>query len=143
MLFNNHMNRFLFFYFLVSVQIWSQASLKEYHFVNIKDGISKVAVPSIMQDKEGFIWIGTNGAGLYRFDGNDYLSYKHKLSDSTSLMSNLIYCVHLDYKNRLWIGTEDGLNLYERRLDRFKKIPITGIYKNKDTSITLILQDFF
>ena len=137
MLFNNHMNRFLFFYFLVSLQIWLQGNLKEYHFVNIKDGISKVAVPSIMQDKEGFIWIGTNGAGLYRFDGNDYLSYKHKLSDSTSLMSNLIYCVHLDYKNRLWIGTEDGLNLYERRLDRFKKIPITGIYKNKDTSVSV------
>ncbi|WP_234989682.1 hybrid sensor histidine kinase/response regulator transcription factor [Cellulophaga tyrosinoxydans] len=109
----------------------------EYHFVNIKDGISKVAVPSIIQDKEGFIWISTNGAGLYRFDGIDYLSYKHKLNDSTSLTSNLIYCTHLDYKNRLWIGTEDGLNLYERQFDRFKKIPISRINKNKNISVAV------
>ncbi|MDV7138383.1 two-component regulator propeller domain-containing protein [Maribacter sp. TH_r10] len=137
MIFNSHIYRHLIFYFFFTLQIWGQGGFKEFNFVNLKDGISKVAVPSITQDKDGFIWIGTNGAGLYRFDGADYLSYKHILNDSTSLISNIIYCSHLDYENRLWIGTEDGLNLYDRQYDRFKKIPINRINKIKNVSVAV------
>lgn len=137
MVFNNITCRILIFYLFLTSQVWTQVNFKEFNFINIKDGISKVAVPCITQDKDGFIWIGTNGAGLYRFDGIDYLSYKHILNDSTSLISNIIYCSHLDYKNRLWIGTEEGLNLYERRFDRFKKIPIQRVKKNKNMSVTV------
>ncbi|WP_047244877.1 hybrid sensor histidine kinase/response regulator transcription factor [Maribacter thermophilus] len=134
---NHHIYKFLVFCFLFIYQTQAQESFKEFNFINLKDGISKVAVSGITQDNDGFIWIGTNGGGLYRFDGIDYLSYKHVINDSTSLISNIIYCSHLDYKNRLWIGTEEGLNLYERKFDRFKKIPIQRVEKNKNMSVTV------
>jgi signal transduction histidine kinase/ligand-binding sensor domain-containing protein/DNA-binding response OmpR family regulator len=66
--------------------------------------------------------MGTNGGGLNRFDGIDYNTYKHIANDSTSLSSSLVFCSYLDSKNRLWIGTENGLNLYNQNLDQFKQV---------------------
>ncbi|WP_299435518.1 hybrid sensor histidine kinase/response regulator transcription factor [uncultured Aquimarina sp.] len=116
------------------VSLWSQQNFGNFNFVNIKDGISKIAVSTIIQDDYGFIWIGTNGAGLHRYDGIDYISYKHKLKDTTSLSSSLIYCSYVDKKNRLWVGTENGLDLYDRELDQFKRIDIISQLKSFNRS---------
>jgi len=128
--------------FVLPGGLYSQ-QVKEYHFVNINEGITKVAVSTILQDHYGFTWLGTNGAGLYRFDGNDYTTYKHEISDSTSLSSSLVICSILDSKNRLWVGTQDGLNLYDRDLDGFVRIPFQP-RKNQGMSniqVTSILED--
>ncbi|RTE52792.1 hybrid sensor histidine kinase/response regulator [Arenibacter aquaticus] len=103
---------------------WSQQAYPKLNFVNIKEGMSKVGVYSILQDHYGFIWIGTNGSGLYRYDGLDYKSYKHIINDSTSISSSQINCTYLDSRNRLWVGTEVGLNLYDREMDQFRRIPV-------------------
>ncbi|MEP5340202.1 MAG: two-component regulator propeller domain-containing protein [Algibacter sp.] len=128
---------FIGFLYLFSLNIWSQKSDPEYNFVNIKDGISKAGVSTIIQDHHGFIWLGTNGAGMYRFDGIEYNYYKHILTDSTSISSNLVYCSYLDKDNRLWVGTEEGINLYDRKNDRFKRIPILNNNNKKKTNISV------
>ncbi|WP_299550848.1 hybrid sensor histidine kinase/response regulator transcription factor [Seonamhaeicola sp.] len=117
---------FVFFYslFLLSFAIYAQDLAKAYQFFKIKENISNIGVCNITQDQYGFIWIGTNGAGLNKFDGIDYTTYKHQLNDPTSLSSSLIFCSYLDNENRLWFGTEEGLNLYDRRNDCFKRIPL-------------------
>ncbi|WP_299259385.1 hybrid sensor histidine kinase/response regulator transcription factor [uncultured Aquimarina sp.] len=114
--------------------IWTQEKCNDFNFVNFEDGISKIAVPVIVQDHNGFIWIGTSGVGLHRYDGIDYVSYKHKLKDTTSLSSSSIYCSFVDKKNRLWFGTENGLDLYDRELDQFKRIDIISQLKNFNLS---------
>lgn len=116
---------FFIYYALVPLFLWSQESFQEFHFVNTKDGIAKTGVYNIIQDHCGFVWIGTSGTGLYKFDGIDYKVYKHILQDSTSINSSKIECSYLDSKNRLWVGTENGLNLYNRDLDQFKRINIS------------------
>ncbi|WP_299895097.1 hybrid sensor histidine kinase/response regulator transcription factor [uncultured Aquimarina sp.] len=124
--------------------LWSQDRYREYDFINIKDGISKTAVSSIIQDHYGFIWIGTNGAGLYRYDGIDYMSYKHEPKKSLSISSSMIYCSYVDKKNRLWIGTENGLNLYDRELDQFTKICLSGDIKkqcSEDVAVSSLTAD--
>lgn len=105
---------------------WSQKAVPKLNFVNIKEGVSKVGVYSILQDDYGFIWIGTNGSGLYRYDGIDYKSYKHIINDPTSISSSQVNCSYLDSRNRLWVGTEVGLNLYDREKDQFKRIPVVS-----------------
>lgn len=109
---------------LVCSDARGQESYPKFDFVSITEGMSKVGVYSILQDDYGFIWIGTNGSGLYRYDGMEYKSYKHILNDSTSLNSSLVFSSYLDSKNRLWVGTEEGLNLYDRDHDRFIGIPL-------------------
>jgi len=126
---------FLFFCMLSCINIWGQKQVKDFNFVDIKEGISKVGIYTITQDHYGFIWIGTNGYGLYKFDGIDYTSYKFKYQDSTSISSNLIFSSYLGKDNKLWIGTEDGLNIYDRDLDKFKKINIS---KSQNSNISVL-----
>lgn len=91
-------------------------------FVSIMDDLPKVGVYSINQDDYGFVWLGTNGSGLYRYDGLEYKSYRHRFNDSTSLSSSLVFTTYVDSDQRLWVGTEQGLNLYERNTDLFHRI---------------------
>lgn len=111
----------VFLLFFLIINIFSQNSVKEYSFVNIKEGIPKVGLSSIVQDHYGFIWIGTTGTGVYKFDGIDYTPYKFNFENPNSLSNNLVQCSFVDSKQRLWFGTEDVLNLYDRNLDQFKK----------------------
>ncbi|MDO6854067.1 two-component regulator propeller domain-containing protein [Cellulophaga lytica] len=127
----------LVFLFIFCTSTYSQDSPKEYNFVSIKEGISKVGVSTIVQDHYGFIWMGTNGVGLYRYDGIDYTYYKHVLNDTTSLSSSLVYSSYLDKTNRLWFGTEEGLNLYDRDKDQFKKIYLTAEEKENKINIPI------
>ncbi|RPE00005.1 response regulator [Aureibaculum marinum] len=112
---------FTFYLILLTINAWAQNFNQEFQFINIKEGISKVGVSKVIQDNYGFIWIGTSGAGLYKFDGLDYVQYTHNLQDSTSLSSSRVQSAFLDSKNRFWIGTENGLNLYNRNLDQFER----------------------
>ena len=45
---------------------------------NVVDGLSNNEVHCILQDHQGFIWIGTND-GLNRFDGNEFIVFKNIL----------------------------------------------------------------
>ena len=113
--------------------------MQNFNFETIKEGISKVGIYTIIQDNNGFIWIGTNGSGLYKFDGLDYTSYKFMQEDATSISSNLVFSSYLDKDNDLWIGTEDGLNLYDRDLDQFKKISVDEL-EGENISVLSILE---
>ena len=124
---------------LYSIFSFAQNPKKDFQFVNIKEGISKVGVSSIIQDKKGFIWISTLGAGLYKFDGIAYTSYKYKFKDSTSISSNRIKCSFIDSKNRLWVGTENGLNLYNKDLNNFKRYHFS--FKGLNNNDILSLQE--
>lgn len=123
----------------MSISLWSQESAQEFRFNNIKEGIGKTGVTNMIQDHYGFIWIGTYGTGLYRFDGIDFLSYKHRLKDPTSLSNSRIKSSYLDSKNRLWFGTENGLNLYNREQNQFKRIALDP--KNSDREFILSLEE--
>ena len=127
---------FIFLYLFI-LNSWSQESIKKYDFVSIKEGISKVGLYTIIQDDLGFIWFGTNGAGLYRYDGNTYESYKYIIDDSTSLSSSIVQCSYLDSKKRLWFGTENGLNVYDRDNNRFNRISNSAFNTENDINITI------
>ena len=67
---------FVGYWFLVGTNFWAQESEQKYQFVNIKEIVSKIGVNTIIQDHYGFIWMGTNGGGINKFDGINYTSYK-------------------------------------------------------------------
>ncbi|QZK90073.1 response regulator [Flavobacterium sp. CHNK8] len=117
--------------------LFSQDKFENYQFRSIQETTSKRAISSIVQDKNGFIWVGTNGAGLYRYDGVNYFGYKHDKKQG-SVNSNFIYATFIDSKNNLWIGTDEGLCLYNRDLDNFTKINIQdAIVKGYEQPITI------
>lgn len=71
-------------------------------------------------DKQGNLWISTDGAGITVFNPNT-LKYTSitKTSNEWSLSSNHVYVVYFDSQNFIWIGTfDEGVNYFDP--DRFK-----------------------
>ncbi|WP_369753104.1 two-component regulator propeller domain-containing protein [Flavobacterium sp. WC2409] len=134
----------LFFWLVFSNVLFAQNKFENYQFRIIKEGTSKRAVSSIVQDNYGFTWIGTNGAGLYRYDGVNYIGYEYNLKKSGSVNSNVIYATYVDDKNNLWIGTDEGLCLYNRDSDQFTKIKIEDVVAKgyaEPITVKCIIQD--
>ncbi len=91
--------------------------------LTINDGLSQGFVSSIIQDKMGLMWFGTND-GLNRYDGYKFIVYYHSPSDSTSLADNEINCLYEDSKQRLWIGTQhSGIDIFDRQHLIFIHLP--------------------
>jgi signal transduction histidine kinase/ligand-binding sensor domain-containing protein/DNA-binding response OmpR family regulator len=132
------------FVFLSFCSVYGQhLDLGNLTFSNIEKGIPKMPISSIIEDHSGFIWIGTRGAGLYRFDGSNYYAYSYNALENSSLNSNLIYTTYLDSENNLWVGTNVGLNKYNRDLDTFERVPLKKNYLNdhQDINVKSLIED--
>ena len=90
----------------------------KFKHLTTNDGLSHSWVHSIIQDKCGFIWIGTDD-GLNRYDGYDFHAYKNNARDKYSISSSSVMALLEDTKGDLWIGPGHGLNYYDRKNERF------------------------
>jgi PAS domain S-box-containing protein len=66
------------------------------------------------------MWFGTKD-GLNRYDGYENKVYKKRLSDTSSLTDNYISSLYLDSYKRLWVGTQNGLCLFNYDKDNFTR----------------------
>ncbi len=78
-----------------------------FHHLKVEDGLSQSTVYCILQDKNGFIWIGT-GDGLNRYDGTGFKHYKPAPGDTSGLPSSVIVSLFEDSAGFLWMGTNGG-----------------------------------
>ena len=134
--------KFIFPFIFLMNGLFAQSTLENYQFRLLNRDTSKSGIYTIAQDQFRFMWIGTNGSGLYKYDGVNYVAYEHNSNDSNSINSNLIYSIYVDSQNRLWIGTDEGLCLYNRNLNTFENINLKP-NSNKDQVISVksIIED--
>jgi ligand-binding sensor domain-containing protein/signal transduction histidine kinase len=84
-----------------------------------KDGLSTNQIRCLLEDQQGFIWIGTSD-GLNRFDGYEFRVFKPNARQPGSISSNNVYHLDQDAKGRIWIATlRGGVNYYDPRTERF------------------------
>jgi ligand-binding sensor domain-containing protein/uncharacterized membrane-anchored protein YhcB (DUF1043 family) len=101
-----------------SQDINADASFNHY---NLSDGLSAMTVRSIIQDNDGFIWVGTED-GLNKFDGYNFKIYRFERSDTASLSDNFIYGLGMAHDGGIWVGTNNGgLNRYNPSTDNFTR----------------------
>jgi signal transduction histidine kinase/ligand-binding sensor domain-containing protein len=87
--------------------------------ITTRDGLSQSSVLCILQDREGYMWFGTED-GLNKYDGYDFTIYRPEPDNPYSLSSNRIFALYEDHKGTLWIATNGGgLNRFERETGRF------------------------
>ncbi len=90
-----------------------QIRLKEKKEINFDLGVSCGFL-----DSKGVLWFGSNGNGLYRYDGTTFTQYV----EENGLSNNQVLSIIEDKKNKLWFGTANGLWKYDRKT--FTHVPI-------------------
>src|SRR5665648_939977 len=85
--------------------------------------IGNKVIAGIQEDRDGTIWIATDGEGIYLFHKKDLsvLNLPFKGLDSKSISTNGLYCLLIDPTNLVWIGTyKQGLDFHNRSSKKFK-----------------------
>ncbi len=130
----------LIMFILISMQsiLYSQ----NFQNINSKQGISQNSGNAITQDKNGFIWVGTQD-GLNKYDGYKFTVYKNKLADSTSLIDNFILSLLVDKNGDLWVGTTFGLDRLKSGSDNFEHISLQPAARKEkiNEGINSLIQD--
>jgi len=67
---------------------------------------------ALLQDRQGFVWIGTHSNGLYRYDGYRAVKFAHARNKPRSLPHDRVAAIFEDKRGRLWAGTTNGLARY-------------------------------
>jgi len=76
-------------------------------------GADSQFIISLLQDRQGFIWIGTVEGGLFRFDGRRAVRYQNDPGNPRSLPGGRVAALFNDEQGRIWAGTDEGLARYE------------------------------
>lgn len=86
---------------------------------SIENGLPQNSAKAILQDRQGFLWIGTE-EGVARYDGYEFKVFKNNLESSQSLSNNYVIVIFEDQQNNLWFGTRGGgLNRFNPATEQF------------------------
>lgn len=142
------MARLLWFFIvgILTYPLYAQQS-KPISFVHIdlEEGLSQSTVFDITQDKKGTMWFATNN-GLNKFDGYNFTVYQNDEQNPHSIGCDIIRTCITDKLGNIWVGTDEGLALYDAAKERFnnftypkngKNLPISGIVELNDKQLLL------
>jgi len=113
-----------FFYEDPGVFCYNQTQRKMYHYTTTssKFKLSSNLISSVVQEKKGFIWIGTDHGGitLYNKKTGQVIYVNNNPDDNKSLAQNSINCLYKDNNDVIWAGTyKKGICYYHEDLVRF------------------------
>jgi len=98
---------------------------------------------SINEDQKEWLWLGSRHSGLYLFNPitKEIFNQKKNLGDPGSLSSNTVRCIYRDNANRMWVGTDAGIDIYDPLLNQFEVVPLKKIIADAGEDETVY--DFF
>ena len=107
----------------------------EFEKITTNEGLSQNDINDVFQDKNGFLWIGTND-GLNRYDGYSFKTFRIEPFENSGISSNLVYCIDEDVDGNLWLGTSDeGICRFDVTTEQFQ------VFKNTDEQPDLLLSN--
>ncbi|MEM1327217.1 MAG: two-component regulator propeller domain-containing protein [Bacteroidota bacterium] len=78
-------------------------------YMDVAQGLASPLLSSIYRDKDDYLWLGHQGDGLCRYDGQ----YMRCFTTKEGLIDNMVYDIIADQNHHLWIATEHGLSKYD------------------------------
>ncbi len=78
-------------------------------YLDVDQGMGASYLYAILEDKSGNLWLGTDGAGISKYNGVSFTHYSQK----EGLTENFVSAILEDANNTIWIGTTDGLNSFD------------------------------
>ncbi len=91
--------------------------------IGVEDGLPENSPRILLQDRIGFLWIGTQN-GLLRYDGTRYKIFKPDPDNKRHMRGRSVSALAEGLGERLWIGTEAGLEMLDRKTGKFTHYPI-------------------
>lgn len=103
--------------------------------LSVDDGLPNASIYKIMQDKKGYIWLGSTNTGLLRYNGYEFESFDVLPSGvSKNVFVPDIDALLTDQNNQLWIGSW-GMGLTKVDIESGQ----LSHYSNaKDSSLALV-----
>jgi signal transduction histidine kinase/CheY-like chemotaxis protein/streptogramin lyase len=87
----------------------------------VDEGVLRGPVYAVAQDRHGLMWFGS-AAGLMRYDGVSFQSFRNAPDDPRSLPANQSYALYIDRDNKVWAGgISTGLIVYDQQTERFRQ----------------------
>ena len=115
----------------LGILIWvspniTKAQNNQLRAYTLTDGLPQSQVYDIIEDEIGYLWLGTQGGGITRFDGVDFEVFNER----NGLLSNYIHALHFS-NDSLFIGTKKGLSIkHKNGFSNLQGPQINAIYKN-------------
>src|SRR6266852_4401191 len=88
---------------VLALPTWLRAQRYNFRYYSHADGLGGMEAHSLLQDRTGFIWIGTS-SGLYRYDGLHFRDY----TKADGLPDNWIESMHETRSGVLLVGQPAG-----------------------------------
>jgi ligand-binding sensor domain-containing protein len=110
----------------ISYSLFSQQE-NPYPFAhyNVNNGLAAYNSNTIVQDKQGFMWIGTI-SGLQRFDGHRFLTFRRIPGNRNSMSDNYIDHLFYDSKGNLWLILGNGeLGTFNTKTFKYSGVKLT------------------
>ncbi len=80
-------------------------------YIDMDHGLPCNFVVDVHTDYSGFLWIGTSGGGICRWDGFEFLTFDY--SSANPIKSNFVRNFTEDRFHRLWVGSDGGLDVID------------------------------
>ena len=93
-----HIGRGLIFIFFSLYSLLVSGQELVFRHYDLQDGLASPTIHSIFQDRDGFIWFGTE-SGLCRYDGNEFKTFTVK----EGLPGNDVFGMFQDHEGRMWL----------------------------------------
>jgi len=106
---------------IAHVPAWAQ-EVYQVEELSIDQGIFGLCVAEILQDRDGFMWFGSWGGGLTRYDGYETVNYTRDRLDSTSIFTTDPTSLWQDSQGRIWTGSELGISIFHADRESFTNL---------------------
>ena len=130
--------------FLIPAASSAQLNASNLTQLTEKDGLPGAQVHKVLQDKLGYIWIGTIN-GLARYDGYGFTRFYFNPNDSNSIRGLNVWSLFQDRQSHIWIGASPTyLNSYNPITKSFKQYPFSHLVSYKvyeEIGVTAMTQD--
>ncbi|MBX7223692.1 MAG: response regulator [Blastocatellia bacterium] len=78
-------------------------------FISYRNEVNTGYIRSLFCDRAGTVWIGTDDKGLVAYNKGGFHSYTTK----EGLSNDVVFAIHQDPDDVLWVGTNSGLNRFQ------------------------------